>query len=421
MENRGHNPFRNVVNAMKSIDRNARVMVLIEPLFSIPNTMYAGYLSLYMIAIGLSKAQVGIVSSLGMTASFICASMSAYAADKLGRRRTILVFDTLSWVVAQFIWIVAGNMLGFIIASVINATVQFVGNSFSCLMLEDNEPAKRVHVYNFLQIAGIVAGFFTPIGTALISRFTLVPAVRIMLTAGMILISVQITVRHVLTRETAIGIQKQREMKDVRIWQVFKAYLPVFKRVISNRLLVLILFIRVFNYIQLGIRNTYLSILVTERLGFSPGIMAMFFTLNSVVMLFVLVFITPLLSKVTRRWPIALGICVHIAAAVILLLSPPSANLPLLIVSAILIAVGTGLTTPYVDALAANTIRDEDRAASNSVISMIIMLCSAPFGYIGGLLSELDPRAPFLLTLLLFLSCLALLAAVIRKEKTATE
>ena len=421
VEHKTKNPLYETGRALKSITKNARAMVLLEPLFGIPNTMYTGYLTLYMLALGLTKAQVGIVTSCGMIANFFFASMSAYAADKMGRRKTVFIFDTISWVIAQFCWIIADNMLLFILAYTVNATVQIVANSFVCLMIEDNEPKERVHVYNFMQISGIVAGFFTPIGTILINRLTLVPAVKVMLIIGIVTITIQIIIRHLLTRETSVGVQKKKEMKDVKIWQIFKAYIPIFKRIIKNKLLILILFIRVFNNIQLSIRNTYLAVLVTERLGFKPGSMALFYTLNSVVILFVLLFVTPILSKITKMWPIALGIGIHIAATILLLVSPPTENYVLLVLAAILIALGTGLTTPYVDALAANAVKDDDRAASNSVMAMVIMLFSTPFGYIGGLLANLDPRAPFLMTLVFFVLCLFLLGAIVKKQRKESE
>ncbi|MCL1829921.1 MAG: MFS transporter [Oscillospiraceae bacterium] len=399
------------------MNRNARALVFLEPLFGIPHTMYIGYLTLYMLALGLSKAQVGIVTSLGLIANFVFASVSAYTADKLGRKKTIIIFDLISWSVAQLIWAFADRFSHFVIAYIINASVQLVGNAFVCTMLEDNKPEDRVNIYNFIQISGIVAGFFAPVGALLISRLTLIPAMRVMQLIGFTMITSQIIIRHLLISETSVGIRKMSQMKQVKVWQVFSAYIPAFKRIINNKLLVLILLLRSLNHIQLTIRNTYLAVLVTEHLGFTPGSMSLFYTVNSVVVLFVLLFISPLLAKITGRWPVIIGIVMHIASTVILLVSPQTQNYYLLILSAILIAAGTGITTPYIDAFAANTISDEDRAASNSVMSMAMMLLSTPFGYIGGVLSELDARAPFLLTFAIFILCLVLLYFIIRREK----
>ena len=379
--------------------------------------MYSAYLTLYMLALGLTKAQVGIVTSIGLAANFFFASISAYVTDRLGRKRTTLIFDSISWIGAQLIWANAKNMTHLVIAGIVNASVQVVSNSFTCLLLEDNQPKDRVHIFNFMQISGILAGFFAPIGTILINRMTLIPAVRTMQFFGAFSITLQIVLRHILITETSVGKQKMKEMKDVKVWQIFKAYLPIFKRVLKSKLLVYILLLRSLNFIQYTIRNTYLAVLVTERWGFKAGTMSIFHTLNAVVILLVLVFISPILMRAKKRWPLLLGICVHISAILMLLLTPPRENIVLLVLSGILIPLGVGLTTPYIDTLAANAMVEEDRAASNSVAAMTIMLLSSPFGYIGGVLSGIDPRAPFLMTLCIFITCLFLLSRIVKIEK----
>jgi hypothetical protein len=207
------------------------------------------------------------------------------------------------------------------------------------------------------------------------------------------------------------------EMKGVGIWSVFKAYIPVIRRMVGDRLLVIVLLVRTLNFIQMTVRTTFLAVLVTERLGFPPQTMSMFLTFNAVVMLAVLLFVTPALARYTRRWPISLGICFHAAATVTLLLSPATQNYPLLILSAILIAFGTSVATPRIDSLAANTIVNEDRSVANAAMGIFLLLISTPFGYIGGVLSGMDARLPFLLTLAIFILCLFLLHVASRMER----
>jgi len=93
-------------------------------------------------------------------------------------------------------------------------------------------------------------------------------------------------------------------------------------------------------------------------------------------------------------------------------------NYPLLIISAILIALGTAISTPRIDALVANTIVNEERSVANAIMSVFLLLLSTPFGFIGGILSDVDARLPFLLTLAMFLLCLLLLriATYIKKK-----
>ena len=415
------NPLRMIRDAAVSIKGNARTCVFMEPLFVIPQTMYISYMPLYMRELGLTMSQVGMVTSIGLAVNIFFALISAYVTDKFGRRYTSLIFDTIGWLGAQLIWAFALNFHFFVAAAVVNAFGRIVMNSWYCLMLEDSAPAIRVHIFNFLQIASILAGFFAPVGTLLISKMTLIPAMRAMLLFSIVSMAALFIFRHLCVTETEVGAQKMREAKGRSIWAVFKTYGPAMKRIFADRLLVIALLLRSLNFIQLTIRNTFLAVLVTDHLGFEAGSMAVFHVFGSIITLLTLTLLTPFLSRITRRWPITLGIGFHIGATAVLLLAPPAQNYPLLVISAILIALGTGISSPPIDALAANAMVNEDRSIANAIVSVVILLLSTPFGYIGGILSDIDTRLPFLLTLAIFLLCLALLHAATTGEKRATD
>ena len=387
-----------------------------EPLWAVPHTMFIGYLTLYMLELGVTLPQVGIITSLGLVVHIVFALLSPYITDKFGRRYTTLIFDIIAWGVTMLIWAAAQNIYFFVAAAVINAAIRVVSNSWHCLILEDSEPESMIHIFNFLQIAGIVAGFFAPVGALLINRLTLIPAMRVMLVFGFISMMTLFIIRHFFTTETKVGLQKMEEMKNIGLKDIFKTYIPILKRITTDKLLIITLFLRSLNFTQMTLRLTFLAVLVTRRLEFPAEVMAVFLGLNAIVMLLVLLLITPLLARVTKRWPITVGIWFHVAATVLLLISPPQ-NYPLLIISAILIALATGISTPRIDALVANTILNEERSVANAIMGVFTLLLTTPFGFIGGLLSEADARLPFILTLAMFLLCLLLLHIATRIEK----
>ena len=357
----------------------------------------------------MSKPQVGLVTSLGLVVNVFFALISPYVTDKIGRKKASLVFDIIGWGIPLTIYAFAQNIYFFIVGVIISAFGYVTMNSWQCLMLEDSPPETRIHIFNFLQIASISGGFFAPLGGLLINRLTLIPAMRIMLIFAVILMMTLFIVRHFYVDETEIGIQKMTQMKDVRLKEVLGSYLAILKRIFSDHLLIIAVLLRALNFIQLTVKNTFLAVLVTERLGFPTETMAVFHTLLAIVMLLVLLFVTPILSKITKRWPITLGVFFHISATIIMLLAPAKQNLLLLILSALLIALGSAIATPRIDSLAANTIVNEERSVANALISIVLLLISSPFGYIGGILSNIDARLPFVLTLFILLLILLLL------------
>ena len=415
MANISRNPIRLLYDAARNIKSNS-TCALLEPLFHIPQSMYIGFLTLYKLELGVTLTQVGLITSLGLIIQLFFALISPFVVDKYGRRYTQLIFDFTCMAAVGVLWAVAQNIYFFIIAVILQGTMRIAVISWQCLMLEDNEPDIRIHIFNFLQLSTIIGGFFAPVGAIIVNRYTLVPGMRIILVFFVFCKILHNVLRHFLISETSVGRQKMEEMKGVSILGSLKIYVPVLKRFIKNKLLVIAIAIRALNYAQLLIRQTFLAVLVTNRLGFPAESMAVFYTINSIVMLVMLLFIAPLLAQITRRWPMILGIVFHILATAILLTSPSTQNYPLLIASAVLIAFGTSITTPRIEAMTANIIPNEDRSMANAIMGCISLLISIPIGYIGGVFSSLDARLPFLMTLSIFLISLILLYLAKRME-----
>ena len=417
IKEKANNPLRLIRDAVLGVKGNARALIIAEPLFAIPYTMISAFLTLYMLELGATKAQVGIITSFGLAIHLVLAVVSAYVTDRFGRRYTTLVFDSLGWCGSLFIYAISQNVYYFFAAAVANALTRIVMNSFHCLMLEDSPPENRIHIFSFMNVATILAGFCTPLGAMLIKKMSLVPAMRMMCMFTAFWMLALFIVRNMFLTETDTGRQKIAETKGVSLLGVCKSYLPVFKRMFGNKLFVITLIVRTLSNIQFTIRSTFLAVLVTERLGFPAESMSVFYTFNSIIMLIALLFITPILAQFTRRWPISLGIWCHLSATVVLLLSPPTQNIGLLITAAILIALGVSISGPRIDSLVANIISNEDRSVVNAATGVILLLLTTPSGFIGGVLAEIDIRLPFVLNLALFLINLLTLHIADRMER----
>jgi len=152
--------------------------------------------------------------------------------------------------------------------------------------------------------------------------------------------------------------------------------------------------------------------------------MALIQTITATVTLLVLLFVTPYLSRSSNNKPFYFGIITHIVSTILLLIIPSEPNYPLIIGSTILTAIASGIITPRVDALASNILSNEDRTLGNAIMSGILLLISTPFGYISGILSEINLKLPFLLMLIIFILCLILMMVagrIIKKDPALAE
>jgi DHA1 family tetracycline resistance protein-like MFS transporter len=71
--------------ALKNFKGNARGVVLTEPLWGIPFNLFAPYVSVYMLALGLNDQQIGTVISIGLAFQIVMALVSGMLTDRLGR------------------------------------------------------------------------------------------------------------------------------------------------------------------------------------------------------------------------------------------------------------------------------------------------------------------------------------------------
>jgi MFS family permease len=118
-----------LITSLRSFTGNARGCVYTEPLWGVPYNLIAPYASVYMVALGLTDRNIGLVLSVSWGFQVFWALMSGAITDKLGRRRTTLLFDILAWSAPAVIWAVSQNFWWFLVAGIMNAIWRVTMNS----------------------------------------------------------------------------------------------------------------------------------------------------------------------------------------------------------------------------------------------------------------------------------------------------
>jgi MFS family permease len=409
--------LRRQVSATASILRsfrgNTRTCLLVEPMWGVPFNLYAPYASLYMLELGASETQVGLIASLGLAFQIVFAVASGHITDRLGRRRTSLLFDLASWSVPALLWAFAQNVTWFVVAAIINSAVRVVHTSWTCLMIEDAPAEQRVHIYSWLQVAGIIAGFAAPLAGLLVARLTVVPATRILYLFAFASMTTMFFVRNRYTTETQMGLRKMRETSTFHPGQAVQDYRRVLSTLAHSPYTLVAFFLFAINSIHLVIRRTFFPILLTEGLGFPKEAVAVFPAVQSAVMLFVFVLAMPAIARLTPSLALSTGLAAGIAGYLLLVLSP-QASYPFAVAASVLIAYSSAVCQAIVESMLANTIEDTGRAKIMAVLHVFLLAISAPFGALAGVLSEASQVLPFLLLILLLVVSLALAVSLAR-------
>ena len=390
---------------------NPRTLVLIEPLWGIPYNLIAPFATLYMYTQGVTDVQIGTILSITMVIQVFFSFFAGLLADKLGRKFTTRMGDFFGWALACLVWSVSHNFWLFLLAAILNCFEQINQTAWYCLLIEDAQPADLVGLYTWVSIGGLVAIFFAPLSGLLVNAYSVVPVVRVLY----VLFSLTMLTKSLITlkfcKETKQGQIRRAETKGVSVFHMLGEYRHLIPKLLRDKGVLKAVAVSVILYITNMVSTNFFSLYVTQRLGLSENVLALFPILNAAVMLVFMVGIQHRLSSTRFRAPLWVGLGLYCVAAVVLILSPAD-SLGFVLVYVFVAAVAAALVNPRKDALLQLNIDVQERARLNALIMASTILLSSPFGYLAGWLSSLDRRLPFAFTFLLFAAAMVVVGRI---------
>lgn len=390
-----------LILTLRRLRGNARGCVLTEPLWGIPFNLYAPYISIYMLALGMDDRQIGTLATIGMVVQIVWTLLSGAITDKLGRKRTTFIFDFISWSVPTLIWALARDYNYFLVAAIVNATWRVTHNSWNCLLVEDTDPHLLVDIYSWIYIAGLLAAFATPATGVFVARFGLVPTVRVLYLIAFALMTTKFIVLNAMVTETQQGLIRMRETKGENLFAVLQGSAPVFRRILHSPATLYTAGLMILLSIASTIRGTFWSILAAEELLISENYIALYPFVRSMVMLLFFFVVMPSITKWQIHKPMLLGFAGLIISQLILVMTPPG-NYALLFLSTALEGISIPASYTMLDTLTVTTVDATERARIMALLNLAVIIGTSPFGWVGGLLSALNRRLPFVLIIAIF-------------------
>jgi MFS family permease len=411
-----------LVTALKNLTGNARGCVYAEPLWGIPFNLYAPYVSIYMVALGLADTQIGWIVSISWSFQIIMALLSGVVTDKLGRRLTTLIFDILAWSIPALISALAQNYWYFLAAAILNSFWRIAQVSWSCLLVEDTDPQQLVDIYTWIYIANQFVGFFAPLAGLFIGIYSLVPTMRGLYLFAAVMFAVKAVITYRRTGETTQGNVRMRETRHQSIWIVLREYKGVLGDLLHTPQTLYTAGIMLVLSICMLIGGNFWAILVTEKLHIPAQDLAIFPFIKSAIMLTFFFAVMPRISKMHYQLPMVIGFLGFVVSQLVLI-TAPSLGYGFLIVNAFLDACSYALVGPLVDKMVVLTIDPKERARIQSILAVGIILLSSPFGLVAGTLSAINKNLPFILLIALFAAgaVLAYAAGQASQKRMASE
>jgi MFS family permease len=394
------------------------VIVITEGVAAISFGWVGTYLPLYMLALGVTKVQIGLLASVLIATKLLSTLAGGYLADRMGRKRVLVVFDIFCWGVPMFLYAVAQNPIYFFVGRLVNGLVYVVMPSFECLFVEDVPVEHRPAVFGALQFLQAGARLFAPVSGLLVAWLGLVPAGRLM-TAITAVSSISIAVvRQFTMHETTMGRERMSAVADAPPWGLLREYAVALRDALRDRRLRTVLIVRNLAMFFTTMWLTYSVIYLTDPqgVGLSESSVAILPFVSALATIAVILLAAERWQSGRVYGNLLLGQGLWLVSAGVYLLAPAGA-IGLFVVWAIVSALSTALYRPAQQSYWANVVGDRERAQVFAASSALTALVTLPAGPLAGALYELWPRGPFLLAVALQFVALALILSLYSQEK----
>ncbi|MDO5677317.1 MAG: MFS transporter [Propionibacteriaceae bacterium] len=394
-----------MIRTLIGLRGNGRASVYTEPLWGLSMMLVLPYASVFMLALGVHDEHIGLLATISILSQVVFGLLSGVITDKMGRRMTTAVWDIIAWVIPCVIWALAQNFWWFLAAAVINGAWQVTQNSWDCLLVEDVDRREIPRVYSLVKAAGEFSALFAPIAAFLVSGLGLELAVRILYVNAAVIMLIKIWLLWRYSTETATGKIRMEQTKGVSIWRLLREYRGVLGLIVRSKGTIFSLVIAAIVGAVYLVNNTFWQLAINQRLGVPDELLPFFPMVRSLLSLLFYFTLIPLLTRSKHlKTPTLIGFGAYLAGQLMLVATPvPDGGAQLgtyaMLAGCLLLdAFGGGMMFMLAESLVALHVDRLERSRVMAIQRTVVMLATAPFGWISGWLSGMNRSWPFILT-----------------------
>ncbi len=409
-----------LIKTLTELEGNTKACVITEPMWGLSMNLCLPYASVFMLSFGMTDGQVGLIASIYMFSQTIFAFLSGAIIDRYGRRWSTAVFDFLAWSIPSLIWAFSQGFWYFAVAALFNGMMKVTTVSWDCLLVEDAPRDKITHVYSWVIIAGNLSALFAPISSILVSRLTLIPAIRILYINAFVMMTLKIIILYRFTTETGIGKIRQEAVKGLTWGQMLSGYKSAFQRILQSPGTIFAIVVSILVEIAAMINMTFWQIIASRRIGVPDALLPIFPMVKNIMAIVLFFTVLAHIKQTKLKIPLFGGFLSAIVSALLLVAVPDISfwGYALLLLSLLFESLGFATLGTMRESLVAIHVNPEDRSRIMALLQTTVMLISVPFGYIGGLLSDINRALPFILNIGLLVSGILATAYYFSNEKT---
>jgi DHA1 family tetracycline resistance protein-like MFS transporter len=401
----------------RNVGGNAKTLILTEPLWSIPMSWIFFYRPMFMsVVIGLLPVEIGILITIFNLLTSVMPLLGGYLADRFGRKRVFMLFDSVCWLTSLIIWAISYNIWHALLAYVIEGCASVIYSVWECLLVEDTMWEFRSLIYGSISAIWTIGSLTTPIAGYIIGLYGLDMGCRLLFLLAFCALVPAYIIRQIYLREPEIG----RRVREDGSFSGVKGYLNSLSLMRRSRTILTLLTI----IVMAGFFNSsyaYFSLYLIHREGLelSENVASLIPSVSSIVSLTLSLMVVPRLKSSGDYFKTLISGYSLGSLAIFLLINSPKGLLSTALLSGALLGFYSTVAFSVSRAFLANQIDAIDERARAKILSVTITLSSLinlPTPTIVGYLFSLNPKIPFIIILATFLTSLLTLICSLRNQ-----
>ncbi len=362
---------------MFSLPLTPALTIYVGILWVIPIAMISPFRSLYLVSLGLSNTEVGLYSFMFIPFGLVALWLGGYLADVWGRKKTLFLFDVLSWGGYCFCMTFAENKWWGAAALFFIALNLGSGPAYQCLLIEGVSSVKRAVGYSVLQIINLAPGllFFPLLGGYWKEQRGLSTACHEMFGLFFVCVALGITIRAVFIPHSGAFERVPPTWKH-GIKEGLEQYLNTFKNLLRKKAAVPFLASKILDEWVFATWIIYASLYFVQHMGVKDTSLSLFAQVSAYVACGLLFFVVPRLSPQWMVKLLGLDQVFGLAALAVLLIPPVGFLTPfwICLLSVILGAMGSSFYYSVSAAIWMSIIGEQERAKVVAVSTTIFQL-----------------------------------------------
>lgn len=362
------------------MQRNARICTAFFPLWSIPYTIYNYYLSLFLLAKGVTETQLGLLMSMTNISALVCALIASPIVDKLGRKRATLIFDLISSALPPLLFFISQNFVVAMVAMAVSGLNRIMSVGYYLLMIEDTDESNSMAAMNWFNLILVASGLLTSLAGLIVARYGLIRSESAFLLISFICMVTLDLCRNAMVRETPTGMKIMKEKKTpFSLTSLVDSYRDTFRYLGTSRRASCALCVNAIVYVYYTI-GTSISLFFTPYFSVHAGLegskLGMVGTVYAVGTLVSMLLINPRITHRNIYFLTILSSLTSILGFGLLILCPKGNDIQLF-GALVIIAVSYGMLKTIADSLLAIETEGNARSgvyAFSFILSSILSL-----------------------------------------------